>query len=1025
MKPAASPHRPPPGFARRLRWRIACLCIALVCPRGWSADGARTVLKLDGTSAAVRLPTEVFSRLREATVEGWVRYDSLGTYSRFWEVGIPSASLNVTQVRRAPDLAFEGWFGRGPDHASSINLAGILRTNEWIHVAAVCGRRGMKLYVNGELVGANETRASFSRLRAGPPGPPRRGSAPRPDAPGNDWMDDDLLYEPPTAINRGSRGFQPPPGADIHSVESNGMRVTWWTNQGPGGFWANANATLGRSVGNGFETPLVGAVSEFRVWKRERTGDEIRQAMFARLHGDEPGLAALWPLAGDGRNRASPGSHDLSIPESAFSDEPFPAAGQMAAPAILSGAVTDGAGRPLDRVHIRVTAGGRLIAATRTGGVGEAPTAGHGAYSIAIYATGQPLEATALWPGGASPPFSLALKPREIHHWNVRLPMSARSAETTNAFLNTLVADLELPDAAFRDQAVRELADYAGAPIAAAGLGRILQPETPLDLQLRAAENLGEAARQSPAAQRAVLEAAGRPLPNAVRVQLAKGLRQMPVPDWLEPFYAKRSLAAAMLLAGILGALTVLHFLLFVFHPPAVSNIYYALLTGLATIAAVLTGSPGAWATGPYALMLYLAIFVSGLRLLYAHFSPRLPVQFWAAAAYLAAMAAAAFAFDKTTLRESSRFLILCGALYLSVIAEMVRVLFVAVVNGRRGSLTVGAGFALFVLCQLSVPLAAWEPVRNLLGEAISANLYQIGMAGFVIANSVHLAREFAYTQRRLLDANHEIEAKNSELEAAFQTAEAARQQASEANLAKSAFLASVSHELRTPLNAIIGYSEMLEEEAPEIGADSMTPDLKRIQSAARHQLGLVNDILDLSKIEAGRMSVHVSVFSPEEILRDMVQTVRPLAAKNNNTLEIEIPGALPPMGTDQTKLRQILLNLLSNALKFTRDGMVRLSARVDADAIVFEVADTGIGMSPAQMARLFQPFTQAETTTHSKYGGTGLGLALCRKYAEMLGGSIHVASEPARGSTFTVTLPLSTRPGGTIAMANPAAFTR
>ena len=221
----------------------------------------------------------------------------------------------------------------------------------------------------------------------------------------------------------------------------------------------------------------------------------------------------------------------------------------------------------------------------------------------------------------------------------------------------------------------------------------------------------------------------------------------------------------------------------------------------------------------------------------------------------------------------------------------------------------------------------------------------------------------------------------------------------------KSAFLASMSHELRTPLNAIIGYSEMLYEAAQDEGQEEFLPDLAKIRDAGRHLLGLINDILDLSKIEAGKMDLYLEEVDLAGLIDEVRAIVEPLMAANANRLEIVCPAALGMFYTDRTKLKQSLLNLLSNAGKFTHDGRVKLEVRPALTEISFIVSDTGIGMTEEQQGRLFQAFSQADASTTRQYGGTGLGLAISRHFCEMLGGSIAVESAPGRGSTFTITL--------------------
>jgi len=280
--------------------------------------------------------------------------------------------------------------------------------------------------------------------------------------------------------------------------------------------------------------------------------------------------------------------------------------------------------------------------------------------------------------------------------------------------------------------------------------------------------------------------------------------------------------------------------------------------------------------------------------------------------------------------------------------------------------------------------------------------------------------------QRHREHLREEVLARTKELQQTNEQLIAAKEKAEEASRAKSEFLANMSHELRTPLNAIIGYSEMLQEIATDETQEEFTPDLKKIQSAGKHLLGLINDILDLSKIEAGKMQLYVERFKVRPVIDEVTNTLQPLIEKNNNRLELDCDKDLGEIAADQTKTRQILFNLLSNACKFTKEGKIRLEARrrkgEDGEWMQFQVQDTGIGMSLEEIAKLFKPFTQADPSTTRKYGGTGLGLAISRRFCQMMGGDLRVESQPGRGSTFTLELPTQATTGidGRPAKAKP-----
>ena len=293
-----------------------------------------------------------------------------------------------------------------------------------------------------------------------------------------------------------------------------------------------------------------------------------------------------------------------------------------------------------------------------------------------------------------------------------------------------------------------------------------------------------------------------------------------------------------------------------------------------------------------------------------------------------------------------------------------------------------------------------------------------LGLSTFVIVAVLVLSWVYGQQLSKALIAGH-ISSRQAESERL--KANLAREDAEQANSAKSAFLANMSHELRTPMNAIIGYSEMLIEVADELEPAEFVPDLKKILAAGKHLLGLINDVLDISKIEAGKATIYIEEFSVSSVVEDVIATVNPLIAKNNNQLELNIQPGIGLMCADLTKVRQCLLNLISNASKFTEKGTITLQvvaqplAEVDGqdsphrggeEQIAFAVSDTGIGMTPDQLGKLFESFTQADDSTTRKYGGTGLGLAISRRFSRLMGGDITVSSVIGEGSTFTLLVP-------------------
>jgi signal transduction histidine kinase len=277
------------------------------------------------------------------------------------------------------------------------------------------------------------------------------------------------------------------------------------------------------------------------------------------------------------------------------------------------------------------------------------------------------------------------------------------------------------------------------------------------------------------------------------------------------------------------------------------------------------------------------------------------------------------------------------------------------------------------------------------------------------------IIRDFEESQKAVQLKSQELEKTITYLQEIQLVTKQAQKNAEDANRIKSDFLANMSHELRTPLNAIIGYSEILAEDAQDDGKPGMVEDLDRIRNAGRHLLSLINDVLDLSKIESGKMDLYIEFFDINKLVKEITDTVKPLCDKNNNQLIINCPDNMGFIESDLTKIRQSLFNLVSNASKFTNDGQIQLNITQESQLsgngaasifIYFQICDTGIGIKPEQITKLFQPFSQADNSTTRKYGGTGLGLAITKEFATMMGGRVTVTSEYGKGSTFTLCLP-------------------
>jgi signal transduction histidine kinase/CheY-like chemotaxis protein len=470
---------------------------------------------------------------------------------------------------------------------------------------------------------------------------------------------------------------------------------------------------------------------------------------------------------------------------------------------------------------------------------------------------------------------------------------------------------------------------------------------------------------------------------------------------------ASRESAAMIVLGGTLGALGLVHLLLFGFLRRPRSNLYFGAFAILLATAFCLSSvlpvisDDGrlyvgliTWIVVPAQLLALPAL----LAFLYSTFNGYVPRHFG-----LILLASLLFfiAFA-SRLVPPAAFNVLTPLYFAILAAESLRVTVLAVLRRRPGALIVGTGAVL--MFGLSLYAVAVEAT----GGTSSVWIPVIAFGSLAVAGSIHLAQRFALASTELEQLTGHLE---EEVQQRTQELEEATLAAESANRTKSQFLANMSHELRTPLNAIIGYSEMLVEEAEDLGHKQFVPDLRKIHTSGRHLLGLINDVLDLSKIEAGRMELFLEDFDIADVAADVATTVQPLIERNGNRLDISVSADAGAMLADQVKLRQILVNLLSNAAKFTQAGTVQLTVGRHShpgtgDRIHFTVSDTGIGMTDEQRAKLFQPFMQADASTTKRYGGTGLGLSITKRFVELMAGSISTDSVAGRGTTFVVDLP-------------------
>ncbi|MHB8520230.1 MAG: ATP-binding protein [Limisphaerales bacterium] len=1001
---------------------LVLLCSQLSTPLHSQPSVPNRVLDLDGQGSYVELPTDVFDGLKEATVEAWVLCREVeGRFPVFYS-GRPGHEIDLGNKGGAT-AHFQ--ITTGPERSAELGQGQLLRSNEWCHLAVTIGSGGVRLFFDGLQVTSNSFGGSFA------------------------------------ALGKGGSNF------------------------------------LGKAASYGWT--FNGLIHEVRVWRVARSERQIRAGMFQQLTGSETDLVGLWDFqSGDARDRG-PGRHDGRLVGNArVIEHRWPSEAELARPAIIRGKVATNWGEKPAGTAVWLERNGVLTACAPGLWSGDysivlfGPAAAYDVVALNSHGeerlVGLQFEPDHVYErdlvfskrvSGATGERALVdgciglLQQRDANAhqaaaWLLQ-PLRARGARAAPALLAaaqaaspktqpsllSALAWIE-PTSAAALEAFGQASTNEALGVRMAGVWGLAQAgraakrfeplltkalaDTNTWVRVIAAAALGRLGSLELASFNALSRAVEDPH-EEVRSRAGESLRHIRPPRQLAPYYARREPAITVAFTAFLIPLIVFHLLLFLFQPQASSNLYYALFTGYLALMAWLPlyELEHPWVSNSRAkLSLFLLAYPLGLRLVYAFFYARLPRRFWFFAAGVlipTVVVVLGASGDRPVL--SAFLLVVVGASVLAGVTEILRVCAWAIRRKQPGAWPIALGFVSFCACQLVPQVGRWAPavVPPAVGQWFEEFGIYLGAALFVGFVSVHLARQFARTNRELQQrtaeltrsnqfieaAKGEIEAKNTELLAAKKTADEARESADAANQAKSQFLANMSHELRTPLNAIIGYSEMVQEELEDRGEQALVPDLQKVQAAAKHQLGLINDILDLSKIEAGKMTLYLETFEVAKLIQDVSATVHPLVAKNANTLVVECAADLGPMRADQTKVRQTLFNLISNAAKFTENGTItlrvqRVTSGTSASELVtrhrplitFCVSDTGIGMTPEQRSKLFQAFTQADASTSKKFGGTGLGLVLCRHFCQQMGGDVTVESEPGKGSTFTVTLPVA-----------------
>ncbi|MBT5925249.1 MAG: response regulator [Verrucomicrobia bacterium] len=867
------------------------------------------VLQLDGNDSYIDLPTHIFRDLEEATVEAWVKWGNIKE-TRFFNSSGENGDFGIGTLG---DGRLHFFIADAEGKLRSIEVQGAAFHKEWSHIAAVSGKRGMRLYFNGDQIGTEGYTGSFSSIGG-------------------------------SMTNRVGRAY------NISDFE--------------------------------------GQIDELRVWKVARSEVDIRADMFKTFQGSEPDLVGSWDFEDDAANDLISHENDGTMHGDAkIVLSRLPSEIEIKNQTVIHGIVTSSTKRlPVTDALVVFTSGEQIIQTGRTSdtGIYQLSKSGENILQVWAISDGQ---------FGVSEEMDLegiALK-------EVNLQINEATHTSADALIRALAHTIRTD----LDEGKKQFAVEAFSK---------LKISNPLVIS-------------------ALTQAIGK-AHKTTQTAVGNALNQLPIPKSLQPIYEKRTQSIAYFFVGLLMPFIAFHLIMSFYFRTGRSNLHFAAYTAMAGLGVIWESriSMHFVSGSSFLITTFLGIGTSlfGLRLLYSFFYDRIPKLFWFLLISALVNGIIGWVFisslpgfpniQNPLSLGPGAIIFLCSITFWVLILlisgfEMFRVAALAIYRRKKGARLIGGGFLAVLLFPFLSGLGEafyQDFLRDVLGYVIWPYLRHMGVVVFAACASIHLAGEFAETYRSLAGANEEIEQKNQHLAVAINDAETAREHADEANRSKSTFLANMSHELRTPLNAIIGYSEMLQEEAEDLNQEDFIPDLKKIHGSGKHLLGLINDVLDLSKIEAGKMTLFLEVFNLYKVVGEVESTVQPLINKNSNELIVECPEDIGVMRADITKVRQILFNLLSNAAKFTDKGTITLHCHreVEASQIRFSVTDTGIGMATEQIGKLFEAFQQADNSTSRKFGGTGLGLAISRKFARLMGGDMTVTSEVGRGTTFTVELP-------------------